>query len=80
MAATEHVHGASLVIYLLVSVGLVIVGGVMSGLTLGRQLQAQSGVFLAGSRLRVYCLLKQLATEALQATKVLIWKRLRKQQ
>ncbi|KAK9835839.1 hypothetical protein WJX74_009138 [Apatococcus lobatus] len=33
--ADDHVHGASLVIYLLISVGLVIIGGVMSGLTLG---------------------------------------------
>lgn len=45
MAASEHVHGASLVIYLLVSVGLVIVGGVMSGLTLGKQLQPHCGKF-----------------------------------
>ncbi len=35
MADGEHVHGSSLVLYLLISVGLVIAGGVMSGLTLG---------------------------------------------
>ena len=60
MAATEHVHGASLVIYLLVSVGLVIIGGVMSGLTLGMLFHPQ--FFLVGSLLWVCCLLKKPAT------------------